>query len=222
MPKSLFIAGTDTEVGKTFISLALLKQWQTMGLQTIAMKPVAAGCDEQGQNEDALALMQAMTIKQAYAQVNPVALKEPIAPHIAAAKHNKRITVSRLVGFARGLMLQKHDAFLIEGAGGWLCPLNNKETLADLAASLNMPVVLVVGMRLGCLNHALLTAQSIAQAGLPLAGWVANIIEPDMPELAQNIHFLKQRLAAPCLGVVPQVNSVEQAATYLTTDILFA
>lgn len=219
--KTVFVAGTDTDVGKTFISVALLRALQAAGKTTLAMKPVAAGTNANGQNDDALALMQAMSAQLSYPQVNPVVFAPPIAPHIAAAQAGKRISAERLVGFARGLAMMPHDIMLIEGAGGWLCPINNKETMADMAQRLTAPVILVVGMRLGCLNHALLSAQAIRAAGLPLAAWVANCVDPDMLHLDENIDALRQRLPAPCLGVVPHCEA-DNAAAYLDITPLLA
>lgn len=218
MAKPLFITGTDTEVGKTFVSVAILRALALAGKTTVAMKPVAAGCDGNGHNEDALALQGAMTADLPYAQINPVALKTPVSPHIAAEIDGKRVTASRLEGLARGLMLRTEDVLLIEGAGGWFCPLNNKETLADFVRRLEIPVVMVVGMKLGCLNHALLTAQTIRSQGLELVGWVANCIDPEMQEQQHNIDYLRAQLAAPCLGIVPFAESASDAAEHLNVS----
>ena len=145
MSKTFFVTGTDTEVGKTAISCALLSAAASQGLETAAVKPVAAGCDERGQNEDALQLMTAMTAELDYCQVNPVALEPAIAPHIAAAQAGKTLQASRLAGLCRGVMLAGADFTLIEGAGGWRVPISPRETLADLAVQLDVPVILVVG-----------------------------------------------------------------------------
>ncbi len=229
--KSFFVAGTDTGVGKTFIACSLLKAAQAKGLSTAAIKPVAAGCEDidgQWQNEDARNLMQAMTCELDYDVVNPVALEPAIAPHIAAQQVNKNITVARLHGYCRGTLLRAGEFNLIEGAGGWRVPLNNRETLADLAKELQFPVILVVGMRLGCINHTLLTVEAILHDGLTIAGWVANCLEPDMPELAANIDSLKRRLAFPLLGQVnhchgPDRDSCwQQGAMDLDIEPLFA
>ena len=218
MQRKYFITGTDTEVGKTFVSVALLRALELAGKTTVAMKPVAAGCDDNGHNEDALALQEAMTAELPYAQINPVALQTPVSPHIAAEIDGKRVTASRLEGLARGLMLRTEDVLLIEGAGGWFCPLNNKETLADFVKRLEIPVVMVVGMKLGCLNHALLTAQAIRSQGLQLAGWVANCVDPEMQEQQHNIDYLREQLAAPCLGVVPFAESASDIAKHLNVS----
>ena len=208
MAKPLFIAGTDTDVGKTLIAAGLLKAFADKGLTTCALKPVAAGCTLQGEtlcNTDALLLQEVATVKLPYSQVNPVALVEPCAPHIAASLEGRRLQVARLEGFCRGVLMQRAKVCVIEGAGGWRVPLNDREMMSDLVKALNAPVVLVVGMRLGCLNHALLTAEAIARDGVPLVGWVANCIDAEMPHLNENVETLKRMMPAPCLGVVPHL-----------------
>lgn len=214
MTKTFFVTGTDTEVGKTAVSCALLKAAAARGLTTAAVKPVAAGCDAQGHNEDAVQLMEAMTQPLEYMQVNPVALQEAIAPHIAAEREERRLQASRLVGLCRGVMMTRADFILIEGAGGWRVPINPRETLADVARQLQVPVILVVGMRLGCINHALLTAEAISRDGLPLAGWVANRVEPQMTCYEENLQALRERIRAPLLGEVPHIHpwNAEKAA----------
>lgn len=202
MSKTWFVTGTDTEVGKTAISCALLQAAARRGLRTAAVKPVAAGCDEQGHNEDALALQAAMTEALPYAQVNPVALAPPLAPHIAAAQAGRRLQVSRLAGLCRGVSSGPVGFVLVEGAGGWRVPLNDRETLADLARELGGGVILVVGMRLGCINHALLTAEAIARDGLALAGWVANQCGERMSCHEENVATLRRWLPADRKSVV--------------------
>lgn len=203
MSKSLFVTGTDTEVGKTAICCAILAAANARGMSTAAVKPVAAGCDENGHNEDALALQNAMSMSMDYAQINPVALDSAIAPHIAAQQQGKRLQAGRLAGLCRGVMSSSADLVLIEGAGGWRVPINPRETLADVAKELAAPVILVVGMRLGCINHALLSAEAIRRDGLQLAGWVANRVESSMSCYRENVDTLRQLLAAPMLGEVP-------------------
>lgn len=203
--KTFFVTGTDTGVGKTLMSAGLLLAAKERGLSTAALKPVAAGCEvaaEGLRNDDALLLQSVITQPLTYEQINPIALEPAIAPHIAAQQARRVLSVDRLAGFCRGVLNQA-DFTLVEGAGGWRVPLNSAETLADLARTLQLPVILIVGIRLGCINHAMLTVEAIARDGLPLAGWVANIIDPDMPCQQENIVSLQQRLAAPCLGVVP-------------------
>jgi dethiobiotin synthetase len=203
--KAFFVTGTDTHVGKTLVSAGLLIAAKNQGLTTAALKPVAAGCEKTSEgfrNEDALLLQSVITEKMHYEQVNPCALEAAIAPHIAAQQESRRLSVDRLVGFCRGA-LSLAGVTVVEGAGGWRVPISAHETMADLAKALNLPVILVVGMRLGCLNHALLTAEAIACDGLKLVGWVANCIDKDMPVLQENIESLHARLQAPCLGVIP-------------------
>ena len=218
--KWLFITGTDTDVGKTAIATGLLSAANKAGLRTAAIKPIAAGCVDTGagpENDDALQLRAIASHKLSYQQVNPIALEAAIAPHIAAQESGKTLSASRLVGFCRGLTLLPLDLIVIEGAGGWRVPLNDRETLADVAREMNCPVVLVVGMRLGCLNHALLTAEAIRADGLVIAGWVANIIDPDMLRLEENIATLKRLFNEPCLGTVPRLQNLtpEQVGSYL-------
>ena len=205
-----FVTGTDTEVGKTFVSSALLRGFSQRGWKTLGLKPVAAGCElheGQWQNEDALQLMAAMSMELGYGQVNPIALPDPIAPHLAAAKVGRQLSASRLVGLVRGACGVEAEMALVEGAGGWLVPLNERETLADVAIELGFPVILVVGIRLGCLNHALLTYQAIRQSGLSVCGWVANTLAVDTPMGAENIATLEQRLPVPLLGNIPYLSA---------------
>ena len=217
----LFITGTDTDVGKTVVACGFLAAANQQGLRTAAIKPVAAGCEvtEQGMtNTDALQLQAAASHKLAYQQINPIALEPAIAPHIAAAEAGVRMSASRLVGYCRGVSLMPVDMVVIEGAGGWRVPINSRETLADVARELECAVIVVVGMRLGCLNHALLTMEAIRGDGLRIAGWVANILDPEMPRLQENIDTLKQCINEPCLGTVPRLDdlSPEQVAKFLT------
>lgn len=219
--RAFFIAGTDTGVGKTRVAVGLLWAARERGLTTAALKPVAAGCEETPEglrNDDALLLQAVITQPLTYEQINPVALAPAIAPHIAAQEARRSLSVDRLGGFCRGV-LGSADLTLVEGAGGWRVPLNPVETLADLPRLLKLPVILVVGMRLGCLNHALLTAEAIARDGLPLAGWVANVVDADMPRLEANIDTLAQRLPAPLLGVVPHLADATPAAVAEYLDL---
>ena len=205
----LFVSGTDTGVGKTLISTALLHALARHYPRVVGMKPVAAGTewiDGVQANDDVLALRAASTVRVDPALDNPVLLPDPVSPHIAARRAGVQITVAQLVAAYQALR-QQADAVVVEGAGGFLVPLSDTETGADLARALNLPVVLVVGLRLGCLNHALLTAQAIAACGLPLAGWVANQVDASMPAQADNIAYLQHqfatRYAAPLLASVP-------------------
>jgi len=217
MSKTWFVTGTDTGVGKTAVSCALLVAAAQAGLRTAAVKPVAAGCDETGRNDDALHLMASMTEVLDYEQVNPVALDAAVAPHIAASLQGKRMQASRLAGLCRGVMLGAADFVLIEGAGGWRVPINSRETMADVAIELRVGVILVVAMRLGCINHALLTAEAIRHDGLQLVAWVANQPGPRMDCHEENLETLQQLLPVPLLGEVPFQHrwEVEVAASYL-------
>ena len=177
MAKAYFVTGTDTSVGKTTVTCALLAAAKAKGLITLALKPVASGCDETPdglRNSDALALQKAMTVPLSYAEVNPVALVAPMSPHLAAKAAGRRLTLMQISGFCRGAMLHKADLYLIEGAGGWRVPISDRELLSGLPKQLGLPVILVVGVRLGCINHATLTAEAILKDGVRLAGWVAN------------------------------------------------
>lgn len=225
MAKSFFVAGTDTGVGKTLITAALLHVARQKQLTTLAMKPLAAGCVETPdglRNEDALLLQSEMTEQLPYEQVNPVALAAPIAPHLAAAEVGRRLSLDRLVGYCRGTLMKRVDLRLIEGAGGWRVPLNEAESLAGLPLALELPVVLVVGVRLGCLNHALLTLEAMARDGIKVAGWVACQVEPDMPALEGNLATLRAVMQAPCLGEVPFLAepTPAEAAKYLQLEPL--
>lgn len=209
--RTLFVTGTDTGVGKTYVSCLLLKALAQAGVHALPFKPVAAGA-EQGSdghwyNDDGLALQQACAQPLPYALINPLVLPEPLSPHLAAARAGRQVTVAELLGAAEAFAPQQPQLLLVEGAGGWWVPLNEHETMADLAKALLADgraggVVLVVGMRLGCLNHALLTAAAIRADGLPLLGWVANCIDPAMNALADNIATLEARLNAPRLATI--------------------
>lgn len=202
-----FVTGTDTDIGKTFVSLALLAAARGQGRSTLGLKPVAAGCEQTPdgwRNADALALLAASSLTPLiYEEVNPVALPLAASPHLAARAAGRRLALSQLAGFVRGSLGRRADFTLVEGAGGWRVPISEREFLSGLPRALNMPVVLVVGIRLGCLNAALLTAEAILKDGVRLAGWVANVLEPDMAGLDDNIASLRQWLPAPCLGVLP-------------------
>ena len=202
---SVFVTGTDTGVGKTLVSCALLHALAKHHARAVGMKPVAAGTeliDGRQANEDVLALREASSCRVPPELDNPVLLPDPVSPHIAAARAGVRIRMAHIVACHRQLLHQA-DAVVVEGAGGFMVPLSETETGADLATALNLPVVLVVGLRLGCLNHALLTAQAIRARGLTLAGWAANHIDPGMLAQAGNIAFLQQQLAAPLLASIP-------------------
>lgn len=211
MSRTFFVTGTDTEVGKTAVCCALLEAARAAGLRTAAIKPVAAGCDERGRNEDALQLQACMTETMEYGRINPVALAEPVAPHLAAAHEGRDLRVDALAQLCRDGMTGAADLVLVEGAGGWRVPLGPRETLADLAVALQLEVILVVGMRLGCINHALLTAEAIQRDGLTLAGWVANEPGERMACYGENLDTLRSLLPAPLLGAVPRLSPFDPA-----------
>lgn len=200
-----FLTGTDTDAGKTWVACQLLRQACAAGRSSLGLKPVAAGAEQVAgawRNDDALALMAASSVQLPYEQVNPVLLREPMAPHLAARHEQRRLSATRIAGYVRGAMSVRPDLLLVEGAGGWRVPINDSETMADLARVLALPVILVVGMRLGCLNHALLTAEAILRDGLPLAGWVANTLPgTTMAAPDENIATLERWLPAPRLIV---------------------
>ncbi|MBO6848871.1 MAG: dethiobiotin synthase [Marinobacter sp.] len=225
--KTFFVTGTDTGVGKTIASAAILEAAKGLGKRTLAMKPIASGCDESSyglRNEDALILQSAMTESLPYDQVNPIALKPAIAPHVAAEMAGRQLTAQRLVGFCRGMQVRPADLLLIEGAGGWRVPLNDRETYSAVPGEMGIPVILVVPLRLGCINHALLSAEAIRNDGLTLAGWVAN--RPDQEVMSceqETLNYLLMGLGAPCLGVIPWQSEPDPAelARYLNVDVLF-
>ena len=200
--RGLFVTGTDTGVGKTRVAVALIRTLRAQGLRVAAMKPVAAGAEPGELNEDVVALRAAANVDADLRDVNPYAFAPAIAPHIAAAEAGVRIELG-VIATAYARLAARADVVVVEGAGGWRVPLNDSEDMADLAQRLGLPVVLVVGLRLGCLSHALLTAESIAARRLPWAGWVGNHIDPEMVCPAANVAALRARLPEPCLGVQP-------------------
>jgi dethiobiotin synthetase len=232
---SYFVTGTDTGVGKTLVSCALLHAFAAQGRRVAGFKPVAAGCDEYGQNDDAKLLCAASSVHAAYAEINPYCFPHAIAPHLAARHAGVHIEFPHILA-AYGELAARADEVIVEGVGGFCVPLNDRQDSADLAQQLGLPVILVVGMRLGCLNHALLTARAIADRQLECAGWIANVLDADgttrrceasgagvpsgrllpqtagcagnvskagMPALQENIEALRERIAAPLLGVIP-------------------
>jgi len=223
-----FIAGTDTGVGKTFVSCALLEAAAAKGWSTMGLKPLAAGCENvlldsgetQWQNEDALLLQKHMSFDLPYVQVNPISLKEAASPHIAAALEKKIISANRMAGFCRGALMARPDFAIVEGAGGWRVPISPRETMADLAKELDLKVILVVAMRLGCLNHAMLTAEAIRRDGLELAGWVANHTQESVMNFEQeNISSLKSALSAPLIGCLPYSARAEPESVCKQLDL---
>lgn len=199
---AFFVTGTDTEIGKTFVTCALLHRARQAGLRAVGLKPVAAGTDVAGNNDDVVAIRAASSLELPPEIVNPYCFAAPVAPHIAAAESGREIDFQVIESACRQAR-RAAGWVAIEGVGGFCVPLGVDRSSADLALRLSLPVVLVVGMRLGCINHALLTAEAIACRGLYMAGWVANQIDPHMARQEENLLTLKDRLDAPLLGVVP-------------------
>ncbi|HEY8355477.1 MAG TPA: dethiobiotin synthase [Methylophilaceae bacterium] len=219
MRQGYFITGTDTGVGKTMIAAALIHKIVLAGKRVAGMKPVASGAEpaEGGLlNEDVRQLRAAANVDAPHALVNPYVFAPPIAPHLAARDAGIELSTERVLEAYDGLQALA-ELVVVEGAGGFLVPLNDRQDMGDLAAALGLPVVLVVGMRLGCINHALLSVAAIEARGLPLAGWVANVVDAGMARLEDNLVSLRQRIDAPCLGLVPHLTAGDfrQVAEYL-------
>jgi dethiobiotin synthetase len=219
---TFFVAGTDTGVGKTHATCALLHALRARGLNACGMKPVASGCVETREglrNDDALALQAASSAPMPYEWINPVALREPLSPHLAAAHEGVEIRLAPLhEAFVR--LRDMHDAVMVEGVGGWLVPLSRGLLASDIARQWQLPVILVVGMRLGCLSHALLSARAIATDGCRLVGWIGNRIDPAMDAVEENLATLRQLLPAPCLGVLPHGVPPQQAFEQLDLEAI--
>lgn len=221
-----FVTGTDTDCGKTLVSSALLCRAGAVNAaghqaRTLGLKPVASGCEmtEEGlRNSDAMALIKASTLQPAYRMINPFAFEPAIAPHIAAAEQGIDITPEALMSALDLTQMSRADFCLIEGAGGWRLPLGQGRYMSELVQYLQVPVIMVVGMKLGCLNHAVLTMEAIKADGLTLAGWVANRVDPDMSCYQENLASLKSLIQAPMLGEVPYLPeaSAQLAANFLT------
>lgn len=224
--KAYFVTGTDTDAGKTFASCALLEAVNTLGKSTLGLKPVAAGATEHAdgwRNDDALALMAHASLKRAYEEINPVLYREPASPHIAAKLEGRRSSVAQILGYCRGVLMSKPDFALIEGAGGWRVPLNQNEWLSQLAVELAFPVILVVPVRLGCINHAALTVEAIRRDRLSIAGWIANTLTPEpMPHYAENIATLQRVIGAPMFAELPFMSTVSprDAIVHINTQHL--
>lgn len=204
--QTLFITGTDTDAGKSFVSVALLQGLALLGKEVLAFKPIAAGVDDSGLNSDALQLQAASYRQLPYSQVNPILFDEPCAPHLAGS-----IDLGQLQLWTEKLSTLSSDLKLVEGAGGWLLPINNTQYLADWVVANGWPVVLVVGMKLGCLNHAMLTYRELERSGVKVVGWVANQLDATMLRFDDNLADLQQRLTTPFLGLLPySPNGVSQ------------
>jgi dethiobiotin synthetase len=203
--RGLFVTGTDTGIGKTVIACALVRAFVARGERVAVMKPVASGAartPEGLRNEDALALMEAANLPLRYARVNPYCFEPAISPHIAADDDNIRIDLDTIKAGFEALKAGS-DRVVVEGAGGWLAPIGRRQSMADLASALAVPVLMVVGLRLGCLNHAQLTRLGVEARDVPFAGWIANCLEPAMAREAENLATLEERLGEPPLAIVP-------------------
>ncbi|MDE2439592.1 MAG: dethiobiotin synthase [Betaproteobacteria bacterium] len=216
MSQAYFLTGTDTEIGKTFVTCALLHRARRDGLRAAGLKPIAAGTDVAGLNEDVENIRAASSVELPTNLINPYCFTPPIAPHIAAAEAGVRIDFAAIKSACETARRQA-DWIIVEGVGGFCVPLGDRKGSDDLAVELDLPVIMVVGMRLGCISHALLTAEAIAARGLHLAGWVANRIDPAMSRFDENLATLKSRLTSPLLGVVPHApaGGAAGAADYL-------
>ncbi|MBI3561018.1 MAG: dethiobiotin synthase [Gammaproteobacteria bacterium] len=217
---SFFITGTDTGIGKTHVTVQLLRQLGARGQRVAGLKPVATGAqwrNEQLCNDDALQLQAASNVELPYAVINPFCFAPAVAPQMAAAREQRVIdtaVIVKTVEQARSIS----DLVLVEGVGGWLTPLSENTTLADLARVLHLPVILVVGLRLGCMNHALLTARAINQAGCRLHAWVANQLDPQYSETEATVSYLRRHLPSPCIGTVQHMNREDGSASKLDLD----
>lgn len=224
--KKWFITGTDTDAGKTVVATALLTACTKGGYTTAALKPVAAGgvlTKDGFFNQDALRLQAAASQKNSYQDVNPYLYEQAIAPHLAAVNENRVIDFGQCIERCMPIINSAADVVVVEGAGGWLVPLNSEHNLADLASALGCEIILVVGLKLGCLNHALLTAAAVEASGLRLAGWVANHLSADMPFSQENIAALRQRIQAPLIAEIPFMQAIEpeSLAVYINVPNLF-
>ncbi len=219
-----FITGTDTGVGKTCVALGLMVALKKSSASVLGMKPVASGCvrtDEGLRNEDARQLQLLGDVSVPYVQVNPYAFEPAVAPHLAAAEAGVVIDPASIVKCYK-MLARSADVLVVEGVGGWKVPLGDNYAVSDLALALDLPVILVVGLRLGCINHALLTAQAIQRDGIRPAAWVANQLDPDYPMLAPTLDSLSDRLHMPMLGYIPfmQIRDLDRIAACLDLDSL--
>jgi dethiobiotin synthetase len=224
--RGVFVTGTDTDCGKTEICLAVMSAMQEHGLQVLGMKPVASGCERTrrgARSDDARRLRAQGSAEIAYEAVNPYAFEPPIAPHIAAGQSGSEIELSVICSAAQALAAQC-DFLVIEGVGGWRVPLGPALFVSDLPRALDLPVLLVCGLKLGCINHTLLTAESIRATGSRLIGWVANQVDPNMAARQENLATLAALIGAPCLGVIPWLTSPDprRIGHQLAVDALIA
>ena len=209
MKQGFFITGTDTGVGKTWATVALMRYFKNQGCSVIGMKPVAAGCEWHDgilKNEDALLLQENASLMIDYQQINPYAFEMPVSPHLAAGDEIIELDVIKQ---SFDDLKDKADVILVEGAGGWLAPLTAQEDIADLAKIIELPVIMVVAIRLGCINHARLTFQAIQADNVKCAGWLAMCVDPDMLKQEENIAMIRNNISAPLLGVLPYTEQMD-------------
>jgi dethiobiotin synthetase len=219
--RNWFVTGTDTGVGKTVAATALMHRLRAAGLRTVGMKPVASGCERTPEglcNEDALALQAASDPRPDYADVNPYALEIPTAPQLAARAMGVRVALPALLA-AHARLAARADAVVVEGAGGWLAPMDEGLDQSTLARAIDAPVLLVIGLRLGCLSHARLSARAILADGLPFAGWIGSSVDPAFAERDDYLAMLSDALPAPCLGVLPHAPGADAVAMAGHLDI---
>lgn len=223
-PRGIYITGTDTGAGKTLASCALLHALRARGLRAVGMKPLACGCESTRQglrNDDALALQAASDPRPSYEDLNPVALSQPLAPEIAAREAGVEVALAPMLA-AYQRLAEHADVLVVEGVGGWMAPLSTGLDQVDLVRALAVPVILVVGMRLGCINHARLSAAAIVADGCQLVGWIASEVDPGMARRDENFALLSQRLPAPCLGRLPWVDDPDPARLAAHLDLALA
>ena len=227
MKHAYFITGTDTEIGKTVVTLGFMQAFSDTGLQVAGMKPVASGSEqtESGlRNDDALQIQSLCSMALPYETVNPYAFAEPASPHIAAEKAGVAVQLEPLLKAFNNIVATGTEAIIVEGAGGWRVPISKGLQTFNLVRALDLPVILVVGLRLGCINHALLSAEAIQADGIELAGWVANAVQPEYANEEVTIGTIKQAIKAPLLGQIPYRPGIEPAtvAQALNVKILLS
>ena len=206
---TFFITGTDTDIGKTYVTIGLINLFKKNDNSVIGMKPISAGLENLNGNiinADVLHLMQANSIKLSKDEINPYAFKDPASPHIASARENISIDFDLIKNQVQ-ILMDKSDYLFIEGAGGYDCPLDNSRNLSDLIEYINVPLIFVVGIKLGCLSHAILTMKAIEQKNQKVFGWIANIVDANMDFQEENISYLRKKIKYPYLGCIPNVNN---------------
>ena len=224
MQQRYFITGTDTNIGKTYISVELLNYFNRQGYSTAALKPIASGSETTPsglRNSDAVALQQAASMAFAYEDINPITLQTPISPNIIIEKDFPNLRVADIIDNCHKVLESDADIILVEGVGGWYAPVNGTETIADIAITLQFPVILVVGIKLGCLSHSLLSYEAIYNSQVPIAGWIANCLDDNTLAIEQNIDTIERRLPIPLLATVPWRGNIESVNHNFMTNKVF-